>query len=58
MANKKIPKDVSLGLKIDKLEKKFMQGKPDTRENRKLAYQYATNRLSSPVKRKNKRKYV
>lgn len=52
MANKKLPKDVSLGLKIERLEKRFMEGKPNTRENRNLAYQYATNKLSSPVKRK------
>ena len=47
MANKKIPKDVYFGLKIAKLEEKYLEGKSNTRQNRIDAYNYATNRLAS-----------
>jgi len=47
MANKKIPKDIYFGLKIEKLEKKYLEGKPNTKQNRIDAYNYASNVLAS-----------
>jgi len=46
---KQLLSELKLGRKIDMLEKKYLEGKPNTPSTRASAYRYAHNRLQSGI---------